>query len=372
MFSKFVRAALPGALTLWLAAAAFAQSGPIEGTVKIKQADGTMTPVAGALVEIYRTDIKGKWDVKTDKNGRYVRLGMPIAGTFLVVASGPGMQPTYLSGIRLVQSSVVDIVANPGDGSTFSPEQIQELLKGGSAPAATAPRQMSAQDKAKMEAQQKEQEAKVKEAQEMQSAFETARTRYNQGIEMMKTNNYQAAVSEFEAASQVDPSKHAAFAELAYRANANAAEAHYQIGVDLFNKKQRNEAKPHFEQAVKMAAKAIEVASTQTGPTINNDLIVYYNIWAKNAKLLVEFYGAADLVDPAIKNLDKAAELDAANKSKWGVMKGDILRGAGRTDEAVAAYQAVITADPNNIDALYGLGLTLVASTDKDTIQKGA
>src|ERR1044072_8034572 len=88
-----------------LGAMAFAQTGPIEGTVKVKNADGSMKPVEGAKIDVYRTDIKGHYEVKTDKTGHYVRLGMPLQGTFLVVVSGPGIQWSYQNGIRLAQMS---------------------------------------------------------------------------------------------------------------------------------------------------------------------------------------------------------------------------------------------------------------------------
>ncbi|HSQ19766.1 MAG TPA: tetratricopeptide repeat protein, partial [Blastocatellia bacterium] len=203
----------------------------------------------------------------------------------------------------------------------------------------------------------------------------TAREHYNAGVEMMKVNNYQNALSEFEQATAVDPGKHAAIAMLAYRANANLAEAHYQIGVDLFNKKQRPEAKTHFEAAIAAVKKALALAPTDTAennPNLNNDLVIYYNILAKNAALLVEYYGVADLVDPTVKEIDKAIAIDAANANKWGVMKADMYRSAGRTDDAVAAYKKVIAADPAYVDALYGLGLTLIASTERPQIQEGA
>ena len=124
------------AAALLLSAMALAQTGPIEGTVKVKGPDGTK-PVAGATVNIYRTDIKGSFDVKTDKQGHYVRLGMPLQGVFLVVASGPGMQPTWVNNVRLAQQSTVDIVAEAGDGSTLTYEQVMAQIggKGASAPA---------------------------------------------------------------------------------------------------------------------------------------------------------------------------------------------------------------------------------------------
>jgi tetratricopeptide (TPR) repeat protein len=53
-------------------------------------------------------------------------------------------------------------------------------------------------------------------------------------------------------------------------------------------------------------------------------------------------------------------------------LRGDMYRSAGRTDDAVAAYKKALAADPNNFDALYGLGLTLIASTERAQIQEGA
>jgi tetratricopeptide (TPR) repeat protein len=372
---KIKRLSMLVAFALVLTASAFAQTGPIEGTVKMKGADGVAKPVEGATVTIYRTDIAGKWDVKTDKAGRYVRLGMPIAGTFIVVASGPGMQPFYIPGVRLIQTSVVDIVASPGDGSTLTLDQVKQLIAGAKsgAPAPTQPQQPSASDKAKVDKENAEYEKKVKEGKAIQEAFDQARVRYNGGIELMKANNYAAALPEFEAASGVDTTKNVELLRLAYKADANIAEAHYQVGVDMFNKKQKPEAKEHFEKATASVAKAIELAATDTAePNINNDLLIYYGIYAKNAALLVEHYGQADKVPASIAILDKASALDAANKNKWAAMKGDLYRYAGMTEEASTAYKAVIAADPTNIDALYGLGLTLIASQETKVIQEGA
>jgi tetratricopeptide (TPR) repeat protein len=378
MFSRILkRAAGLGALLIILATIVSAQTSQVEGNIKVKSEDGTLKPVAGALVDIYRLDVKGHWDVKTDKTGHFIRLGLPIQGTYLFVASGPGMQPTWVNNVRLAQVPVVDIVAIPGEGNTMTLEQVQAAIKGSGQPTAPGAKAPAAGDKAKIDAQQKEYDAKLKEGQALQATFDSARNHYNAGIELTKATppNYAAAVTEFEQATAVDPGKHAAMAELAYKANANLAESHYQVGVDLFNKKDRAGAKPHFEKAVESVNKAITLASaapSETNANANNDLIIYYNILAKNAQLLIEYYGAANLIDDTVKALDKAASMDTVNKSKWGVSKADMYRAAGRTDEAVAAYKAVIAADPNNADALYGLGLTLIASSERAQIQEGA
>jgi tetratricopeptide (TPR) repeat protein len=378
MFRKSLSKAVGlAAAIVFLSTLALAQMGQVEGTVKLGG-----KPVPAAQIDIYRTDVRGHWETKTDKNGHYIHLGLPLAGTFIIIVSGPGMTPTYIQA-RITQMPVVDFAVEAGDGHTLTLDEVQKAMKGGGGlPSKSAP----PAEKAKAEASAKEQDAKVQEAKALQATFDQARVHYNTGLEMMKTNatltdeaakksNYTSALSEFEQAASVDPAKHAAMKLINYRANANLAEVHYQLGVDLFNKRQRDEAKPHFVAAVDAARKAIALAAEDTAennPSLNADLIIYYNILTKNAMLLVEHFGVADLVDPTIKDIDHAATLDAANKGKWGVMRADVYRSAGKTDEAVAAYKQVIAADPANFDALYGLGLTLIASTERAQIQEGA
>jgi tetratricopeptide (TPR) repeat protein len=384
MISRMLkRAAGLCALMLLVASFAHAQTAQIEGTVKLKAEDGTEKPVVGAMIDIYRTDIKGQWEVKTDKAGHYLRLGLPVTGTFLVAVSGPGIQPTFNSNVRLNEKPIVNFTVTPGDGSRLTKEQIQKIIADGKASggASSQPAAPSPADRAKAEAAKKEYEAKVKENQELQQNFDQLRARYNQGIELKNASNYQAALSEFEAASVADPTKHSAFAELAHKANAQLAEAHYQLGVEKFNAGKRDEAKQHFEKAVTSIQKAITVVSApsseagggapQGGSGGSAEVIAYYNILTKNALLLVEHYGVANLIDSTGQALDKAQAIDSANKSKWAAQKADLYRFAGRTDEAAAAYKSILAADPNNVDALYGLGLTLIASQEKAVIQEG-
>ncbi|HXI91158.1 MAG TPA: tetratricopeptide repeat protein [Blastocatellia bacterium] len=377
---SLVRAAGLAAAVVLLSTVVLAQTSQVEGTVKLKGADGSLKPAPGVLIDIYRIDIKGHYDVKTDKNGHFVRLGLPIQGTYLFVFSGPGASPTWMNNVRIAQMPVVDTTLDPGDGRTLTLEEIQKQIAqqksgggggGGGAPA--APKALSPADKAKMEAAQKEMEANAKEGKELQASFDSAVKHFNEGVKLKAASNYEAALSEFEESTKLDPSKNKNFIEIGHRANAQVAETHYQIGADKFNKKDRDGAKPHFEQAVTSINKAIAVASTATDdPTVTADLITYYSILDKNAQILVENYGQANLVDATVKDLDKAETIDAANKNKWGVLKADLYRSGGRTDEAVAAYKKVLAADPNYADAIYGLGLTLIGSSERAQIQEGA
>ncbi len=376
---NLLRAAGLAAAVALLSTVVLAQTSQVEGTVKLKEADGLTKLAAGVLIDIYRLDIKGHYDVKTDKNGHFVRLGLPIQGTYLFVFSGPGATPTWMNNVRISQMPVVDTTLDPGDGRTLTLEEIQKQIAqqktggggGGGAPA--APKALSPADKAKLEAAQKEMEANAKEGKELQASFDAAVKHFNEGVKLKAASNYEAALSEFEESTKLDPSKNKNFIEIGHRANAQVAETHYQIGADKFNKKDRDGAKPHFEQAVTSINKAIAVASTATDdPTVTADLITYYSILDKNAQILVENYNQANLVDATVKDLEKAETLDAANKNKWGVLKADLYRSGGRTDDAVAAYKKVLAADPNYADAIYGLGLSLIGSSERAQIQEGA
>src|SRR2546427_12849173 len=77
MPTRLKTATLSVAALLIFASAAFAQVSSIEGDVKGE--DGA--PFKGALVKIERKDIKGHYQVKSDKKGHYFHTGLPL-GTY--------------------------------------------------------------------------------------------------------------------------------------------------------------------------------------------------------------------------------------------------------------------------------------------------
>ena len=128
MFSSMLkRVAVPIALVVISAAVTFAQTGSVEGTVRVLE-NGAKKPVPNAVIDIYRTDIKGHWTVKADKGGHYVMLGLPLQGTFTFIASAPNIGPTYLGGIRITQTPIVDLDVLPGDGRDVSEQGGRVLM----------------------------------------------------------------------------------------------------------------------------------------------------------------------------------------------------------------------------------------------------
>jgi hypothetical protein len=377
MFSTVIkRAALLAALMMLLVAAASAQTTQIEGTVKLKDADGTMKPVPGAQIDLYRTDIKGQFSVKADKNGRFIRLGIPLTGTYTIVASGPGCAPSWQIGVRVSQVPSLDFVLSPGNGKVPTYDEVLAATKSGPPTSGPGAPTVSAADKAKMEAAEKERLAENEKLKGLQATRDDAINHFKQGIALRDAKNLQGALPEFEQAAAIDAAKHASFVEVAHKANIQLSETHYYLGAELFNNKQRDPAKGHFEAAYQAAQKAISYAALDSAdPNIKNSQITYNQVLVKDALLLVEHFGEVKLVDDTAKALDNLETLDPANKGKYEVQRGDLYRFAGNTDpamgeKAVAIYKSILASDPANIEALYNLGIALLGSTDKEKIQE--
>src|SRR5437868_3518403 len=274
MFNTWMKKMALLAVLMLLAVAASAQTAQIEGTIKLKAADGSVKPLPGAQVDIYRTDIKGTYPVKADKNGRYIRLGIPVQGTYIFVISGPGGAPTWQTGVKVSQAPVLDFTLEPGDGSVPTYEQVLAAMKGsgGSSSSPAAPT-VSAGDRAKADAAAKERAERIKETQSLQASLDEAIKHFKAGADLKTANNYEGAISEFEQAAAVDPGKHKAFVEVAHKSNAQLAETHYQLGADLFNKKQKDVAKTHFQKGYEAAKRAVAFGTTVTATAdanINN------------------------------------------------------------------------------------------------------
>src|SRR6201998_3853918 len=82
-------------LTLLFSAAAWAQTGAIEGDVKGE--DGK--PAVGAVIKIERKDIKGNYNTKTDKKGHYYYGGLGY-GTYDVTIEVDGKVVDAMRGVR--------------------------------------------------------------------------------------------------------------------------------------------------------------------------------------------------------------------------------------------------------------------------------
>jgi len=385
-FKPLFRATLAALILAACGVVASAQTTQVEGVVKLKQADGKEAPVAGATVDIYRTDIKQEFHVKTDKKGHYLHAGLPFVGTYTLIISAPGAQPTYASKLRFVQEEqrVRDFTLMPGDGSALTLDQVNKLDAGGggakSGGGGSAPAE-SKEAKAKREEMQKQVAEINKKNEDIKNSNEVVSRTFKAGNDALAAGHLDEAITSFQEGLATRPDEAALLIKL--------SEAYRMRGVDRFNaaiKTTDNDAKSQGLDAAKKdwtdaaanANKAFEVVNAAT-PTAENQASLTQNKLAATTVRALALHFVATKVDQtqaqaawdAYQQLI-AAETDPAKKAKYKADALQTLLDAGANDLALQQSQKVLTEEPDNVDANRIAGLALFASGDKAKFQQAA
>jgi tetratricopeptide (TPR) repeat protein len=364
-----------------------AQTGQLFGEVSMKQADGTEVPAAGAAIDVYRTDISGKYSTKTDKKGKFMFAGLPYVGVYIIAASAPNARPDAIAEVRAGREVNYKLTLSPGDGKRLT-EAEAKSMGAGSGPSnngGDAPKE-SAEDRKKRE----ELMAKNKEIEEgnkkITSANETVNKSFAAGNQALKDKKYDEAITLYDQGINIDPTHPGAPALMTNKSVALRAR-----GVDRYNAAARltdeaaktsamAAAKQDFKDAVDTSTKAIELLKTQTAPTDAEALKSfnankYYALAARaEAMRLHVSKGDPTQADAGLAAYQDyiAAEPDAAKKAKAQVDVAQMLLDAGAADKAYAEFQKALADNPESVDALLGAGLSLFASGDKGKYQEAA
>lgn len=295
-----------------------AQTSGVEGTVK--GADGQ--PVKGAVIKFDRTDIKGHYEVKTDKKGHYGHYGLPL-GTYDITVEIDGKMADKLNKVK----------TQLGDPTTenfdlkASQQQSQELAHAAATGTLTKDqeRSMSADQKAAFEKQNKEREAALAKNKALGDA-------YNAGKTAADAKNYDEAVTDFQKAIAIDPSQAVIYSQLAAVYEAEAAA-------------KPTDAQPMREKEFEAWKKAIELSPNDAA---------YYNNYALAL-------GKAKQIPEMQANIEKAAQIDPTNAGKYYYNLGAVLMNGGQNDPACAAFKKAIDTDANYADAQYQYGVCMVS-----------
>ncbi len=121
MFRRYVSHSFACAILIFSTAVLVsAQTGQLFGKVVLKQADGKTAPAAGAAVLVYRTDMAGRYETKTNKSGNFIFAGVPFVGDYIVIVSNAGAKPTWIAGVKAGREVDYLVEMTPGDGRTFT------------------------------------------------------------------------------------------------------------------------------------------------------------------------------------------------------------------------------------------------------------
>ncbi len=364
--------AFVGCALLALAAVSVsAQVGRIEGDV-VKA--GTTDPVVGAEVQIVRMDIKGKYDVKTDKKGHFLHAGVPYVGNYTLIVSAEGCSPYFLNNVRPT-GEVIKVELQPGDGRKLTIDDVKKIQ--GGAPTSGAPSQKPA-SAAEVKKQQEEYEKKKAEIEKQKADFESMKKMFEQGQQMVANKDYSGAITAYNEASRLDPEQEAVWANLAL--------ALYNRGVTTLNESlkdpsKRDPAKQDFNDSVNAVSKALGLVEPKLNdPAKSTDAkkskSQYLKIKADSESLLARRLGMIEMADAAVKDYADAGDLspNPADKKNYQLKGAETLFESGKAEEAVAAYTSILNADPENIEGLYKLGLAYASvakfQESANTLQK--
>ncbi len=321
---KFRKVALPAAGILFLALSAFAQTSSLEGDVMGE--DGS--PLRGALVKIDRKDIKGHYQVKTDKKGHYFHAGLPL-GVYKVTVEVEGKDRDSVDNVRTRLGDPTEV--------SFDLQQIKQRQEAMNRAAETGQltkeqeRSMSSEQKAALDKAMKEREKAMEKNKALNDAF-------NQGVDALKTKQYDTAVTALTKASELDPKQNVVWAQL--------AEAY----IGQAGSKTGPEHDQTMQKGLDAYAKAIE---------LKPDDAAYHNNFALALAKAKKF-------PEAQAELTKAAQLDPPNAGRYFYNLGAVLVNTGQTEPAGEAFKKAIEADPNYADAQYQYGVYLISKAQVD------
>jgi tetratricopeptide (TPR) repeat protein len=388
MFRKqLINSTFIGAVLLMFTSLALAQNAPVSGKVELEKADGSKVPVAGALVEVFRVDIKASFPSdKTDKKGNFSFAGLPLGATFVLSVSAPGANPTYLPGVKpgMAGTDKITITLKEGDGRRLTEDEVRGALSNAPATNSSKPAELTAEQKKQKEEYDKA-VAKNKEIENKNSVIQKA---FEDGNNAIKAKDYSAAIARYTAGIDADPD----FAGSAPVLLNNRAVAYRLRAIDEYN----------------AAVKAADAEKTAGMEKAKEDLLASLDSYnrslavlkgappaditpatAEKAKydalsglvethrLLVTTKSDLTKADEAQQAFDAyfAVETDAVKKAKAQLNYADMMREIGDSEKAIAGYRVVLQNSPDNVDAMAGLGLSLfnqgVIANDKALLQEG-
>jgi hypothetical protein len=371
------------------AVAASAQSTQVNGKVTLKQADGTVVPVAGALIDIYRTDIKAEFHTKTDKKGNYIHAGLPFVGTYTVVVSAPGASPTYQAKLRFTQQTQYDFELAPGDGSRPTIDDVNKRAAGGAAAGAPAaggtPRGESKEEKAKREAMEKEIAEVNKKNEEITQSNEVVNRAFKAGNDALFASppRLDEAITNYRQGLAARPEEVALLTNLA-EALRQRADSRFNVAVKEATPEAKlqgmDAAKKDWAEGADLAAKAVTLvkAANPAGANVNaagyeqnkKAAISVRALLLRRVASKVDQSKAPEALAANLEYLE--IETDAAKKAKIKAETLQTLFDANATDLVVAEAGKILAEDPDNPDANRILGLALYATGDKAKYQEAA
>ena len=355
----------------------FAQNAPVGGRVELKKANGTTEPVAGAVIEVYRMDIKAKLPAgKTDKKGNFAFAGLPLGARFAFSISAPNISPEIYPNVRAGTQNMV-IIVSEGNGKQWTEDEVRQAL------AKTTTGATDEKPKAETTAEQKkakeEYDKKVAEITEKNKKIENAtaiiQKSLEEGQKAYDAKNYDLAITKFDEGYNADPN----FAGSAPVLLNNKALALKSRGFDFYKKSVTDSAnkaslmemvKKDFTDSINASQKALDILKTATTTDANlqksydSNKVAALSNMVETYRLMLETKADESKTQEAVATLEAylLTQTDVAIKTKVSLNVADAIRKTGNSDAAIPLYRKILEISPDQPEALAGLGLSLFNS----------
>ena len=325
MFAGLRRSLFLSSSILVLVSTAWAQTTTLEGDVK----DENGQPLKGAMIVLNRTDIKGHYQVKSDKHGHWLYTGLP-SGNFDISCEVDGK----------VMDSVKGVHSSYGDNPPINFDLRKVKQSQQAAAQANASGELTKDQERGMTKEQKEQfEAQAKKNAEINSKNKALNDAYNAATDSIKAAGaepdkaqkavkYQAAIDSLNKAAQLDANQAAIWDSM--------GEAYTGLG-DTQTGDDRTKS---YDAAIANYNKGLAIKPGDAG--------VYNQIG--------NLYGKEKKIPEATEALTKAAQLDPTMAAKAYFNMGANLVNGGQPEKAADFFKKATDADPNYYEAWYQYG----------------
>lgn len=315
-------------LGMWLPSAFAQASGTVKGICK----DENGNPIVDAIVVWANQDNGQKYTLKTNKKGEYFSLGVaPGSYTVSLYKNADEMKANKdlfhynKFPVQLDENTLDFDLKKQRDeqakGQGLTPEQLKQIQE-------------------QKEKAEKEKNT-VGKLNEKLAAANTA----------MQGGDFDSAIAQLNEANQTDATRDLIWFKLgdAYRLSAPKQ-------TDTAERQKR------YDSAIEAYQKAIQIksgADNSKDPNANATLAAYYNN-------LAEAYAKDNKTQDAVQTYAMAAQSDPSRAAQYYFNEGAVLTNAGKADEANAAFDKSIAANPNQAEAYYQKGVNLMG---KATLQ---
>ena len=301
-----ITCALAFALAI-VAVPAFAQTGQVKGKV----VDADNKPVEGAKVTVQQTDTNSKFELKTNKKGEFMQIGLPPGQNYIITAEKDGLKATKTNRIGL------DLV-----------EVNLTLSKGGAAA------DMSKEDRAKAEARIAGIKAAFSEAATLSNAgkHDEAIAKFNEVVKDVPTCGECYVGIGLSYAAKKDYAQSETALKKAIEIDPNSADAYNGLAT-IYNEQKK------FPEAQAMSAEATKRA-TAGGATGGADTLYNAGVISWNAN---DFAKAGEQFAAAVKANPNHAESH--------FMLGQVYLNLGKLPDAAKEFETYTKLAPTGPNA---------------------